>query len=47
MLVAGTVAFWVAILIAMEARLNRNEPTCRFDGGRAFSCGEGPLAFLK
>jgi hypothetical protein len=46
-LVFGIAATWIAILFAMEASLNRNEPKCWYDGGQAFSCGEGSLAFLK
>jgi len=46
-LVFAIAATWIAILIAMEASLNRDEPKCRFDGGQAFSCGESPMAFLK
>jgi hypothetical protein len=36
--VLGIAAILIAVLLASEANLNRNEPKCRYEGHSTFSC---------
>ncbi len=46
-LLLAIAATWITILTSMEASLNRSEQRCRYEGGSGFTCGDGPMAFLK